>query len=240
MPGTSIKLAVDDALEIYVVREREARALLDAALDQLVGKECTSEYDLAILDPIRMRSEEIVAIPASLAGGAKVQHQKLTNGSVLAVSQTSCNGVGRLIESTYTKPSAESDGTRHTLSNAHFTLVIEDGRVTSLIDIALGRELILAGPRAESGGLDIFEDLPLAYDAWDAEIYHLDCAKTIKFDTVKVTESGPLRASLTGVAKFGKSVIEVTVSFNPYKTNSSSLLMRFLPMPLPMPDRLFA
>jgi alpha-mannosidase len=52
----------------------------------------------------------------------------------------------------------------------------------------------------------------LAYDAWDAEIYHLDCSHVIDFDEVEIKDIGPLRASLLATAKFGDSTVAMTVS----------------------------
>ena len=82
--------------------------------------------------------------------------------------------------------------------------------MTSLIDLALNRELILAGPGAETGGLMLYEDYPLAYDAWDVEIYHLQSYQTILFDQIELVEA-PLRASLVATARFGKSTVKLTV-----------------------------
>jgi alpha-mannosidase len=96
------------------------------------------------------------------------------------------------------------------LENDIFCLRITDGRITSLVDKRLDRELILAGPGAPDGGLIIYEDYPLRYDAWDAEIYHLDTYTLLSFDEVTV-ENTPLRSSLVATARFGKSVAKLTV-----------------------------
>jgi alpha-mannosidase len=81
-----------------------------------------------------------------------------------------------------------------------------------LIDLRLHRELIAAGLGTETGGLMLYEDLPLAYDAWDAEIYHLDCCRELEFGEVEVI-NGPLKSSLRATARFGSSSVHMTVCF---------------------------
>jgi len=128
--------------------------------------------------------------------------------------QTADDGSDRVIDVSdkVTAPKAYVNGSDYVLENAHFRLTISSGRITSLYDILSERELILAGSSAETGGLMTYDDFPLAYDAWDAEIYHLDCSHIIDFTEVKVGMQGPLRASLVATAKFGKSTVAMTVS----------------------------
>ncbi|KAG2746361.1 glycoside hydrolase family 38 protein [Suillus brevipes Sb2] len=57
-----------------------------------------------------------------------------------------------------------TNGTDHfVLRNANARLTISEGRISSLIDVRLGRELI---PKGSSGGLVVFEDRPNYWDAW--------------------------------------------------------------------------
>lgn len=213
LPGTSIKSAIDDALDIYTRRKAEAQQLLNGALGSLLNGVDSPTGEICVLDPIRLGRQELISVPAELAKHVATTNQVTADKSLLAIAQVGSTGVGSLVDANdLIPPSARIDGTRHILANAHFELVIEHGRITSFVDLALDRELIAAGPRAETGGLDIFDDLPLAYDAWDAEVYHLDCAQTLKFSRVEVGESGALRASLRAFAEFGSSVAVVTVS----------------------------
>jgi alpha-mannosidase len=59
----------------------------------------------------------------------------------------------------------------------------------------------------------IYEDLPLNYDAWDAEIYHLKCGSVITFDKVYAKDGGELRQTLVAEASFGdsKAVLEISL-----------------------------
>ncbi|KAG5730711.1 Alpha-mannosidase, partial [Termitomyces sp. T112] len=111
------------------------------------------------------------------------------------------------------------------LRNSSVQLTISKGRITSLLDVKLGRELISQG---STGGLVIFEDQPNYWDAWDVEIHHLETVKQLEFTNVSVVAQGPLRGSVKAVTKYDKSTIEVTISLDAItatvKENSRSLL----------------
>lgn len=59
-----------------------------------------------------------------------------------------------------------TNGSDHfVLRNASVQLTISKGRISSLYDVNLGRELL---PKGSTGGLVIFEDRPNYWDAWGA------------------------------------------------------------------------
>lgn len=162
---------------------------------------------LAVLDPIGLPRRQVIEVDdecaAALPSGSTQGHLAWLN----------TKGDSPQFEDKLTAPRAYAEGAAHIVENAHFRLTISDGRISSLVDRQLDRELILAGTSAVTAGLMLYDDLPLAYDAWDAEIYHLDMAEVITFESVEVLEaSGPLRASLRALASFGKSRAELTVS----------------------------
>ncbi|KAJ8597085.1 glycoside hydrolase family 38 protein [Rhizopogon salebrosus TDB-379] len=102
-----------------------------------------------------------------------------------------------------------TNGTDHfVLRNNNIQLTITEGRIRSLIDVKLGRELI---PKGRSGGLVIFEDRPNYWDAWDVEIHHLETPIPLSFSQVRVIAEGPLRVAVQTKVKYGKSTIDITV-----------------------------
>jgi alpha-mannosidase len=124
----------------------------------------------------------------------------------------SLSGIGHLVGNDgFLAPSAKKTGDVYELSNADFCLTISNGRISSLIDVHLDRELILPGPGSQDAGLVLYDDFPLAYDAWDAEVYHLDCGRALHFDQVEIVAGGPLRASLRATCNFGMSRAVLTV-----------------------------
>jgi alpha-mannosidase len=90
-----------------------------------------------------------------------------------------------------------------TLENAHLRVTLgEDGSVLSAIEKATGRET-LAAP---GNRLELYEDLPVKFDAWDIDPSHLetrrDCPPAHAFEVV--TE-GPLRAEVAFDRRVGES-----------------------------------
>ncbi|ORX61679.1 hypothetical protein DM01DRAFT_1316510 [Hesseltinella vesiculosa] len=68
------------------------------------------------------------------------------------------------------------------------------GHMIGLYDKQCERELIKAGERGNV--FKMYEDIPLFWDAWDVEIYHLEKYRTVEEGSVQILERGPLRASL--------------------------------------------
>ncbi|OCF39360.1 hypothetical protein I317_06845 [Kwoniella heveanensis CBS 569] len=223
LPGTSIRMAVDDALEIYEQRGAQAQQLLDEAIAAVlkgtvkVNGHAVSQAPI-VLDPARLTRVQVVPVPRSQGRHLPSSQDVSSNDQVvLGLLQTDSTGVGSFISSdqvTSSPRAAQKGENTFSIENGVHKLIISNGRITSLVDLAWQRELLTPGPGAETGGLMIYDDFPLAYDAWDAEIYHLDCAITLFFDHVEVDADGPLRASLKAISIFGKSKVELTISLD--------------------------
>lgn len=195
IPGTTIRAVVEDNLEIYSKRSTQARRLIGDALAVLQSSVKTA----TVLDPLRVARQQVYE-----------------DASGLKWLKTDGNGIG-----TFTKPhglikaTASVDGAESVLENLRLRVVVSGGRITSLYDKKADRELIGFGPGGiADAGLILYDDYPLTYDAWDAEIYHLKCGRAVTFDAVEVgkTDKEGLRASLVARASFGKSSAAVTVS----------------------------
>jgi alpha-mannosidase len=209
-------MVVDDAVEIYTRRTMEAKALLEGALGayrSFSGGVNTSggSRNLVALDSMRIRRRQVIQVPSQYAE-LLPQHQTLDGSTVLGLLSGE-QGRGHFTSSPKgaVTPSAIFDGESYILRNADFELTVCAGRITSIVDIKERRELVRPGPGARTAGLMIYEDLPLSYDAWDAEVYHLDMGREVMFDEVDVC-NGPLRSGLRCTARFGKSRVVLSVS----------------------------
>jgi alpha-mannosidase len=105
-----------------------------------------------------------------------------------------------------TSGKAYQEGDKYILEDSDLKMTIAQGRIVSLFDIHLQRELILPGPGAQDGGFIMYEDFPLEWDAWDVEVYHLESFKVLKFDSISISGDA-LEAKLA----FGQSKATVTV-----------------------------
>jgi alpha-mannosidase len=190
LPGTSIRMAMEDAEEIYERREKQARILLDDALDRLAGEKGD---EIAAFDGARLPRKEIIDTPA----GLKVF---VSDGDGICLVEEGKQDL---------EAKVETAGNDHTLSNSLISLTISSGRITSIYDKTIDRELIIGG----TAGLIIYDDLPLSYDAWDAEIYHLEMGTELSFDTVEAIHHR-LRPILRCTSSFGKSKAILDISLD--------------------------
>lgn len=86
-----------------------------------------------------------------------------------------------------------------------------DGLLTSLWDKEAGREVLAEGRRANV--LQLHEDSPNAFDAWDVDLTYLDNVVDITdLESIEVVERGPLRGAVRFVRRFGRSSISQTMS----------------------------
>ncbi|KAG6862107.1 hypothetical protein C0995_005917 [Termitomyces sp. Mi166 len=244
LPGSAIGMVYEDAEKLYEEVRKDGEALLDEAFGVLFPDSVAlnASANLKALPPTGkivsfnttfFRRSDIIQVPLVGANsGLKSQVlQTSSDGTVgYAVVNTPGN-VGSIctpatgLHAQILPVSVFTNGTDNfVLRNSSVQLTISKGRITSLLDVKLGRELISPG---YTGGLVIFEDQPNYWDAWDVEIHHLETVKQLEFTNVSVVAQGPLRGSVKAVTKYDKSTIEVTISLDAIaatvKENSRSL-----------------
>ncbi|WWC96371.1 hypothetical protein V866_003239 [Kwoniella sp. B9012] len=219
LPGTSIKMVNDDAREIYQRRILETQLLLDQSLDVLLPtRDEGEEGSITILDGMRLDRTGVIGLPFE-PQFEKVVIQPGIDDKVLAFYSSSSSpsegtNRGLINPPNQSTPTAKQEGSTYTLSNGFITLTISDGRITSLYDHTVERELIVPGVGTDTAGLMLYEDYPLSYDAWDAEVYHLKMGREILFDKVEIVADGPLRATLRTESNFGKSKVVLHISID--------------------------
>src|SRR5204862_8178392 len=97
------------------------------------------------------------------------------------------------------------------LSNGKLQLEVCRGVITSLMDLTEGREVIAKDRKGNQ--LVIFDDKPLYWQAWDVEVYHLDCGKEVSSGETTIAENSPHRVSLVTETKISdKSWVKTTIS----------------------------
>ncbi|KAF5362894.1 hypothetical protein D9758_007045 [Tetrapyrgos nigripes] len=226
LPGSAIGMVYEDAEKLYAEVAKDGQKLLEEALTILLPNSVRLTPDVKLgthssvsqimsVNTTPFRRREVVKIPltgasssvksviAQLDADGKTGYAIIDNGLLDPSVQDS---LGPLHVSAYT------NGSNHfVLRNSSVQLTISDGRITSLVDIQQGRELI---PEGATGGLVIFQDRPNYWDAWDVEIHHLETSKQLEFTNVSVVSHGPLRASVKAEVKYGKSTITVLISLD--------------------------
>jgi alpha-mannosidase len=84
------------------------------------------------------------------------------------------------------------------------------GLIERIYDRENGREVLASGEKGNQ--LQLFEDKPLFWDAWDIDIFYQEKGRVItELDAVEVVETGPLRGAIRFTRTFGPSRIIQTV-----------------------------
>ncbi|KAH7922134.1 glycoside hydrolase family 38 protein [Leucogyrophana mollusca] len=226
LPGSAIGMVYDDAEKLYAEVRKDCTALLEEAFSVLIRSPVSltpqsklgRPSELLAFNTTPFARRDVAKV--SLVGNGKSLRSTLVQVSAdgtagYALMDTSDGGniarpVGMFADCM--PASVFTNGSDHfVLRNASVQLTISGGRITSLVDVKLGRELI---PKGRTGGLVIFEDRPNYWDAWDVEIHHLETSTPLEFTQVRVIAEGPLRAAVQTKVKYGKSTIDVTISLD--------------------------
>ncbi|SCV71207.1 BQ2448_2795 [Microbotryum intermedium] len=239
LPGSGISLIYEDAEKIYAETAEKGGALLEEALRVLLpgsvrADDANAEGDeLVAVNTTNFARRDLVKIP--LAGAralADAAIQLSHDGAAYVLFEN--DGAQPLssatsIEALNLGPArARAVGSDYVLSNSQLKVTVnKKGRITSLIDIELNRELIDEGKAA---GFVIFEDRPLNWDAWDVDVFHLETKEDVDASSVEVLEDGPMRAAIVATYHFGKSKVKATISLDaiaPVAKQDALSLVRF-------------
>ena len=85
----------------------------------------------------------------------------------------------------------------------------ETGQLTGIYDIAHDRQVLK--PDGLGNYLRLFEDKPLAHDAWDIDIFYVQKSKTLTASQIQVVSCDALAAQVLFTYEFGSSTIEQTM-----------------------------
>ncbi|KAG8932448.1 Glycoside hydrolase, 38 vacuolar alpha mannosidase [Tulasnella sp. 418] len=224
LPGSAIGMVYEDAEVLYAEVAKEGKVLINEAIGSLFSgsyslQNAPSSGRLLAFNTICMPRKEVV--PVSLEGSAKQSFRK----EMVQVSQDGKSGFALmecseygfsapkgLFEDVKAAKAFQISEDEFVLKNSNVEVKLSGGRIVSLFDVALGRELV---PKGLTGGLVMFErDMPAFWDAWDVEVDHLETSKPLQFSNLRIAENGPVRASLAADVIYGQSTINVTISLD--------------------------
>ncbi|EKM52905.1 glycoside hydrolase family 38 protein, partial [Phanerochaete carnosa HHB-10118-sp] len=224
LPGSAIGMVYDDAEKLYAEVREDGEALFQEATEVLLPKALPltaasfkAPGNIVGINTTFFPRRDIVEVPLSgVPTHLKAQVVQTSKDGATGYALLNCPQGNHLAKPigfyADCMPIVFTNGSDHfVLRNSAVQLTVSKGRITSLYDIVLSRELIAKG---QTGGLVIFEDRPNYWDAWDVEIHHLETAHQLEFADTSVVSEGPLRASIKSVIKYGKSKITTTVKSN--------------------------
>jgi alpha-mannosidase len=136
------------------------------------------------------------AAPVNTIGVTRREVVRRPDGALVVV-EAEPYAAGRLVDA---RDAVRIDGP--TLENAHLRVTLgEDGSVLAVLDRETGRET-LAAP---GNRLELYDDLPVKFDAWDIDPFHFetrrDCAPA---ESWSVLCDGPLRAEVAFERRVGE------------------------------------
>ena len=200
---------IHDAELMTAVRGEDRRAELDRLWkllllqqfhDILPGSSIGLVYDDARRDLAALESalHALVGSGTTPVNTVGIPRREVVDGpDGLAVVVAAPYGDGAVAEAS---DEARLDGL--TLENAHLRVTLgEDGSIVSVVEKASGRET-LAAP---GNRLELYEDRPVDFDAWDIDPAHLETRRDCDpADGFEVLSSGPLRAEVAFTRRVGE------------------------------------
>lgn len=216
LPGSSIAWVNREAREEYARLATELADLTARAWSHLTGQGApaaatTDEPDeLSVVNPSPHPRRQVVSLPATPA-------RAHTDEPALVLVDLPPRTVLPLSRAT-TAPSAPVTVTRVdeeiVLDNGIVRATIDAaGEIAGLRDLRAGRELVIAGARANR--LTIHPDRPSCFDAWELQAQYRHRGEALTHATaVEVTIDTPVRAQVTVRRAHGSSTIIQTVTLD--------------------------
>ncbi|KAG0742732.1 hypothetical protein G6F57_010501 [Rhizopus arrhizus] len=204
MGGSSIEMVYDDCLQIYTKIDILGKQMRNEYLTKLLGLQeelvINDTHGLVVVNTLPWERTEIIQVPL--------------NDSLPTVNQYSAFGRSAYVYGINSVPSMGSKGyllnqpldcepvkvkmdalNQIVIENGFIQVTFDQsGHIVQLFDKQIERNLVRPG---ECGNeFKIYDDIPLFWDAWDIEIYHLEKARRVEAGSIQILEQGPLRASL--------------------------------------------
>lgn len=189
LPGSSIKLVYEDSVkqfeELFVtVDQLMQEALRVLASNHQDSKGTMAQSDYSPLNTLDVSRREVASMPSG----------KLT------FVQAPAGGFGQILPVDDAVQVRQEPGCIF-MENKHLRVVLNPaGEMIGLVHRASGRETL----SAPANRLELFEDYPNNYDAWDVDPFHLETGKPCPpAESFRMTRQDPLRGEVTFERRFG-------------------------------------
>lgn len=198
LPGSAIELANIDARAIYKDIETKAKRILEESLRHLYQSKSSgdgSDDCFVAFNSLGWDRSEIIEIPAQTGDNLQQYSAGKNTGYVRVDNSAFAYGDIADSKSETSRVHATSQGHELILDNDFIIAKFnKQGHLISLYDKHETRELV---PKGQAGNqLKLYEDVPLYWEAWDVEMYHLNTGKPAGPGKARIGEVGPLRATI--------------------------------------------
>ena len=200
IPGSSINEVYKDSHVNYEKAEAIAKAIEQSVFTNIMGAE---ESTWTVINNTNWGRSDYAHIVTEAKGqfvdeaGNVLKAQETHNGYVVYVDNIPAMGwkVIKLVDNT--SNSVENTTNVFTFADGiietpfYHVELNEVGHMTSLVDKKADRQVLAKGAKANV--IQMFEDKPLAHEAWDIDIYYQEKMREVTDLTrMEVTEKGPL------------------------------------------------
>ncbi len=221
LPGSSIRQVYQDSQVDYAKIAEIGRRAIERAEKTIIERIAAPTPSLVVLNSLAWRRDAIVQIPWT----QEWENRTIANaeGEALAAQVVEEDGTRQLLLDAPNVPAlgycvypvvAHSHKalkgmliSPDTLETAFYRIELnKQGQITSLYDKTNRRSVLAPGARANV--LQVFDDRPMAFDAWDIDIYYQEKMKEVdNLVEAAVEEAGPLRGVLRLRWRFDNSDI---------------------------------
>ena len=216
IPGSSIREVYEDSREDYKYIEKIARNTESGAYERLLRKK---ENTYTIINASGWTMSQIVPLPGSGegvyrdAGGNELAAQKGSGVTYVEVKDVPAMGfktivfeeakegakAGAPLPTAFSVSGTVTDaavGTGREIETPFYQISLNSyGQIVRLYDKTYHRDVVPEGMRANV--LQVFEDKPIDFDAWDVDIFYQEKMREItELSMFEITEMGPLRMNI--------------------------------------------
>jgi len=220
LPGTSIQEVYDVTAKEYEELFQEGNQLLQDGLRLLGNSDGGAIESVLVFNPLGFERASLVEL--ELEDGYGIPDsvmQKTAKGKLLVeVKDVPSLGYRCLPIGKVETPTREvSEGLSSEVQTPYYQIQFNEAfEMVSLFDKSAQRELL---PDGKVGNrLVAYEDMSMAYDAWDIDIYYKKKPYVVEqLVSAKLIESGPIRQTIEIVREFEKS--KITQHLHLYEQN---------------------
>jgi alpha-mannosidase len=206
MSGSAIEMVYNDCLQMFTKIDVLGKQMRNDMLTQLLNipEEDTMRggiKGLAVINTLPWERNEVIEVPLDDGLPTMKQYSAFgRSGYIIAKNAAASGATGYTLDNSTTADfvpvRVETDRMNNTVMENQFIRVTFDqsGHLIHLWDKVVERELIKSGERGNV--FKMYDDIPLFWDAWDVEMYHLEKFKVVEEGSIQILEQGPLRCSL--------------------------------------------
>ena len=214
IPGSSIHEVYEDSRINYRAAEERADHVWEEALKTVIQEK---EHTYSVYSTNSFGGKELILIPEQEEGsftdgsGRKLEAQKTEKGYEVQVETEPFAAIPVIFKPGEKKtavPKTASSFDGSSIETPRYSIAWnEEGQLTRIYDKRMERSVLKEGQLGNV--LEVYEDKPINFDAWDIDIFYTQKMERAKLAKApELVENGSLKAVVRFVFRYHKSVIQ--------------------------------